>query len=172
MRNTLGARTRTSTPTRSSTQVVVPSVKCLSLGCGIAPPSASLPGPLADTTRGTFHRFVREHTTADATVYTDKHASYAGLPNHEAVKHRRGEYVRGEVHTNGIESAWAILARMAMGTYHQISPKHLHSYVDELAGLNNQRSLPSLERMATMVRGLVGQRLQYRDLITGPPAYP
>ena len=128
--------------------------------------------PLSDTTRGTFHRFVQSHAVPGAAVYTDEHASYAGLPDHETVNHKRGEYVRGAVHTNGIESAWAVLSRMAMGTYHQISPKHLHRYVDELAGLNNQRPLPSLERMAALVRGFVGQRLRYTDLVAGGPAYP
>ena len=108
----------------------------------------------------------------DATIYTDEHRGYIGLPNHAAVSHGRGEYVRGDVHSQGIESAWAILKRMAMGTYHQISPKHLHRYVDELAGLHNQRPLSSLDHMATMVRGLVGQRLRYQDLIAGRPAYP
>lgn len=90
--------------------------------------------PIADTTRGTFHRLVQEHAAAGATVYTDEQASFVGLPVHETVNHKCGEYVRGAVHTNGIESAWAILARMVMGTHHQISPKHLHRYVDELAG--------------------------------------
>ena len=128
--------------------------------------------PIADTTHETFQRFVRTHVTPGATIYTDEHASYAGLPDHETVNHKRGEYVRGACHTNGIESQWAILARMAMGTYHQISPKHLHRYVDELAGLNNQRPLPPLERMAALVRGLEGQRLTYAALTAGGPAYP
>ena len=128
--------------------------------------------PIADTTRETFQRFVRAHAAPGAAIYTDEHASYAGLPDHETVNHKRGEYVRGTVHTNGIESAWAILARMAMGTYHQISPKHLHRYVDELAGLNNQRPLTPLARMGAMVRGLAGQRLRYADLTAGGPAYP
>ena len=128
--------------------------------------------PIVDTTRGTFHLFVSTHITPGATVYSDEHASYTGLPDHEAVNHGRGEYVRGACHTNGIESAWAILARMAMGTYHHISPKHLHRYVDELAGLNNQRPLPPLARMGAMVRGLEGKQLRYCDLVAGGPAYP
>ena len=128
--------------------------------------------PIARTTRDVLQGFVLEHVVPDATIYTDEHRGYIGLPNHAAVSHGRGEYVRGDVHSQGIESAWAILKRMAMGTYHQISPKHLHRYVDELAGRHNQQPLSSLDRMATMVRGLVGQRLRYQELIAGRPAYP
>ena len=127
--------------------------------------------PVTRTTRDVLQGFVLARVVPDATIYTDEHRGYVGLPNHAAVSHGRGEYVRGNVHSQGIESAWAILKRMHKGTYHQISPKHLHRYVDELAGRHNQRPLPPLERMATMVRGLVGQRLRYQDLIAGGPAY-
>ena len=40
---------------------------------------------------------------------TDEHASYKGLPNHASVRHSRGKYVEGDVHTNGIESHWSML---------------------------------------------------------------
>ncbi|MDE2994267.1 MAG: IS1595 family transposase [Chloroflexota bacterium] len=128
--------------------------------------------PIGDTTRDTFHRFVRTHIAPGATVYTDEHVSYTGLPNHAAIRHGRGEYVRGDVSTNGIESAWAVLSRMAMGTYHHLSPKHLHRYIDELAGLNNQRPLSPVARMAAMIRNFEGKRLRYADLTAGGPAYP
>ena len=75
-----------------------------------------------------------------AWVYTDEHGVYGGLPPHQAVCHSKGEYVRGDLHTNGIESAWAIAKRTHMGTYHQINPKHLHRYINGLAGRHNQRS--------------------------------
>ena len=82
-----------------------------------------------------------------------------------------GSTWRGDVHSQGIESAWAILKRMHKGVYHQISPKHLHRYVNELAGRHNQPHQPPLARMAALVRGLVGQRLRYADLVAGGPAY-
>ena len=128
--------------------------------------------PIAQTTRAALHGFIRDHVAPAGVVYTDEHAGYRALPHHhQAVNHGRGEYVRGNCHTNGIESVWAILKRMHKGCYHHISPKHLHRYVDELAGRHNQRPLPPLDRMAAMVRGLVGQRLRYQDLIAGGPAY-
>ena len=61
-----------------------------------------------------------------AKVYTDEHPSYRNMRRwHEAVRHGVGEYVRGEAHTQGIESFWSVLKRAHKGVYHKISPKHL-----------------------------------------------
>ena len=114
----------------------------------------------ADTLKG----FVAETTAPDAMVYTDGETGYAGLPNHEAVKHTVGEYVRGMAHTNGIESFWSMLKRGYYGTYHQMSPQHLGRYVGEFAGRHNQRPDDTVDQMAAMVRGMDGKRLRYRDL--------
>ena len=100
-----------------------------------------------------------------ATVYTDEAKAYKGMPNHEAVKHSAGEYVKGEAHTNGIESFWAMLKRAYVGTFHKISPKHLQRYVDEFSGRHNVRELDTLDQMASLVRGMAGKRLMYAWLI-------
>ena len=97
-------------------------------------------------------------------VYTDGETGYVGLPNHEAVKHTVGEYVRGMAHTNGIESFWSMLKRGYHGTYHQMSPQHLGRYVGEFAGRHNQRPDDTVDQMTAMVRGMDGKRLRYRDL--------
>ena len=115
--------------------------------------------------------FIREHVALNAMIFTDDHGSYQGLAHHRMVAHSHGKYVDGEVHTNGIESAWAILKRAYKGTYHSMSPKHLHRYVRELAGRHNLRPLEPLERMAAVVRALVGKRLMWRDLVAGGPAW-
>ena len=128
--------------------------------------------PITVPTRDILQRFVLAHIAPGATVYTDEHSGYVGLPNHASVSHSRGEYVNGDVHSQAIESAWAILKRSHKGVYHLMSPKHLHRYVNELAGRHNQRPLPQLERMAALARGMVGQRLRYQDLTAGGPAYP
>ena len=64
-----------------------------------------------------------------STIYTDDHGAYVGLKGlsykHETVRHKSKEYVRGEVHTNSIESAWAILERTIMGVHHRISVKRI-----------------------------------------------
>ena len=118
-----------------------------------------------DRTDGpTLRGFVADCTTIDATVYTDEHAAYRGLPNHEAVKHSVGEYVRDQAHTNGVESFWALLKRGYYGTYHRMSPKHLQRYVNEFAGRHNIRPLDTVDQMRYIFRGLVGKRLRYQDL--------
>ena len=114
----------------------------------------------------TLQGFVGDHAAKGATVYTDDHGGYQGMPfDHETVKHSISEYVNGMAHTNGIESFWALLKRGYHGTYHHISEKHINRYVGEFAGRHNDRSKDTLDQMQAIVRGLVGKRLQYRDLI-------
>ena len=66
-------------------------------------------------------------TRYGAALYTDEARIYRSVPTpvHEAVNHGAGEYVRDDVHTNGIEPFWSILKRARKGTYHSLSPKHL-----------------------------------------------
>ncbi len=84
---------------------------------------------------------------------------------HKVVKHSVGEYVDGMAHTNGIESFWAMLKRGYIGTYHQMSAKHLHRYIAEFAGRHNVRQLNTAEQMGALARGMQGKRLRYADLI-------
>ena len=91
-----------------------------------------------------------------------------GLLNHEAVKHGVREFVRGQAHTNGIESFWSMLKRGYYGTYHKMSPKHLHRYVMEFEGRHNVRGLDTLDQMGAIVRGMDQKRLRYKDLIANP----
>ena len=121
-----------------------------------------------DTSSSTLQGFVVERVNPKATVFTDEHKAYCGLLNHAAIKHSVGEYVNGEVHTNGIESFWAMFKRGFHGTYHRISAAHLDRYVVEFTGRHNQRRADTLDQMAEMVRGLDGKRLAYQDLIQAP----
>jgi len=116
--------------------------------------------------RPTLHRFVLDHAAPDATLYTDEAVAYRGMArHHEAVCHGAGKYVRGDAHTNGIESFWAILKRAHKGIYHKMSPKHLDRYARGFAGKHNCRKMDTLARMAYVARGMVGRRLTYRQLI-------
>ncbi len=77
----------------------------------------------------TFAKLVYDHVESYSVVYTDDHKGYVNLKDryyHETVSHSTGEYVRGEVHTNGIESFWAIIKHGYKGVYHSWSRKHLH----------------------------------------------
>ena len=109
--------------------------------------------------------FVDDHIARGATVYTDDHGGYEGLPNHATVRHSVGQYVSNMAHTNGIESFWSMLKRAHKGTFHKLSPKHLQRYVNEFAGKHNVRNADTRAQMTAVVVGLVGKRLLYRDLI-------
>ena len=108
---------------------------------------------------------MKDHAKPDATIYTDDHKSYVGLPDHQSVRHSVGEYVRGQAHTNGVESFWGMLKRGYYGTFHKISPKHPNRYVQEFAGRQNVREFDTVDQMGGLVAGMSGRRLRYRTLI-------
>ena len=117
------------------------------------------------TNAETLQGFVVDHADACATVYTDDASAYAGLPfNHETVKHSVAEYVRGQAHTNGIESFWSMLKRAHTGTFHRLSAKHLERYVQEFVAKHNAREDDTLDIMASLVVGMDGKRLTYKAL--------
>ena len=118
------------------------------------------------TDAATLQGFVMDTAEKGATVYTDDHGGYFGLPyRHESVRHSVGEYVNGQAHTNGIESFWSMLKRGYHGTYHHMSRQHLNRYVKEFSGRHNQREFDTIDQMIGMVRGLEGRRLRYADLV-------
>ena len=120
------------------------------------------------TDKKTLQGFVDEHAAPDATLYTDDASAYKGSGRpHETVRHSIAEYVRGAVHTNGVESFWSMLKRAHKGVYHKLSAKHLQRYVSQFAGRQNVRELDTLAQMQYVVMGMVGRRLMYRDLIEG-----
>ena len=123
---------------------------------------------VGNTDAKTLQGFVGDHAAEGATVYTDDHGGYQGMPfEHETVKHSVSEYVRDQAHTNGIESFWATLKRGYHGTFHHISPKHLHRYVNEFATRHNMRTHDTEAMMAETVARMVGKRLMYRELVAG-----
>ena len=121
---------------------------------------------VTSTDGDTLKRFVTERAEVGSKVYTDDHGGYVGLPNHETVRHSVAEYVKGQAHTNGIESFWSMLKRAHKGTFHKLSPKHLQRYVDEFAGKHNMRDSGTLAQMRDTVASMVGRNLLYRDLIS------
>ena len=118
-----------------------------------------------NTDAKTLQGFVGDHAVKGATVYTDDHGGYQGMPfKHETVKHSVSEYVNGMAHTNGIESFWAVLKRGYHGTYHHMSEKHLNRYVGEFSGRHNDREHDTIDQMIRIAQGMVGKRLRYTDL--------
>jgi transposase-like protein len=77
-----------------------------------------------------------KHVAEGSTVYHDEAGAYTYINDKyisDKVMHSRGEYVRGQVHTNTIEGYWNILRKQIDGIHHSVSPKHLHRYCCESA---------------------------------------
>ena len=121
--------------------------------------------PVAKANRDQLGGFIERTIQNGAKIYTDENKAYNNLPNHDTVNHSVGEYVRDAVHTNGMESFWALLKRGHYGTYHKMSVEHLHRYVNEFAGRHNTRPLDTLDMMGGVAQHMGGKRLTYDMLI-------
>jgi transposase-like protein len=113
---------------------------------------------------------IHAHVEVGSTLYTDENPAYNDLNGlffrAASVNHSAGEYVRGSVHTNGMESVWAVLKRGLHGVYHHASPKHLFRYVDEFTFRLNEGNVArhTFERLDSFVDGIKGKRLTYEQL--------
>jgi transposase-like protein len=122
----------------------------------------------------TLETIVRNHVAPNSVVYTDALPSYEDLDNeyiHQVVDHAV-EYVRGRVHTNGLENFWSLLKRGIKGTYVSVEPFHLESYLDEQAFRYNNRDneeIGDAGRFRAALAQIVGKRLTY-DELTGKAA--
>ena len=105
-------------------------------------------------------------------VYTDNASGYDKLAArdfiHETVNHL-DEYVRGEVHTQGIENYWSLLKRTLSGTYVAVEPFHLERYCDEQAFRFNNRAtkdnpVDDHDRFLAVLSQIAGKRLTYAEL--------
>lgn len=126
--------------------------------------------PVTDTSAPTLKGFVRANVPVGASVVTDEFAAYRGLSSqgyiHHTVNHSAGEYVRNYcIHTNGIESFWALLKRGHYGIYHFMSAKHLHRYVNEFAFRQNTRESGTMGFIDQTIGRMIGKRLTYKGLI-------
>jgi len=105
-------------------------------------------------------------------VFTDGHTGYQGLTEqgfiHATVDHL-SEYVRGSVHTQGIENFWSLLKRGLNGTYIAVEPFHLERYLAEQIFRYNNRAtkdnpLNDSDRFVLAVSQITGKRLTYAEL--------
>lgn len=115
-----------------------------------------------DTKSGTLAQYIRENVSEDVDVIvTDEFNAYpsamkaTGLTTrHKTIKHKAKVYVDGEIHTNTVESAFSLLKRGIIGTWHRISAKHLEAYLEEMQFRFNRRNsktifLDTLRHMIT-----------------------
>lgn len=128
---------------------------------------------IPNTRRRTLSPEVRRNVAPGSSVFTDAHSGYTGLAAdyiHEVIDHAH-EYVRGRVHTNGIENFWSLLKRAIRGTYVSVEPFHLFRYLDEEAYRFNTRKTNDASRFHGVMGGITGKRLTYRQL-TGASTTP
>jgi transposase-like protein len=114
-----------------------------------------------DAKSGTLAKYIRENISEDVEViYTDDFWANtvamrkAGIKNHKTINHSKQHYVNGDIHTNTVESAFSLLKRGLMGTWHQVSAKHLPAYLEEMSFRFNRRNhedlfLDTLRHMVT-----------------------
>ncbi len=119
-----------------------------------------------DTMRATMQPRVRQHVEEGSNVFSDAHSAYEGLDDayvHAVINHGEA-YVRGNVHTNGIENFWSLLKRGLKGTYISVEPFHLFRYLDEQSFRFNNRKEDDAYRFDLAVSQIVGKRLTYSQL--------
>lgn len=110
---------------------------------------------------------VYKHVYTSATLMTDEALIYPAMAGrykgHEAVKHNKGEYVRGKAHTNTAENYFSILKRGIIGVFHHVSAQHLPKYLAEFDCRYNQRMVSDHERFENILANVVGRRLVYKE---------
>ena len=107
-----------------------------------------------------------KHVDGHAKLFTDEHGSYANMSFYfsHSVIHHATQYVKDNVHTNGIENFWSLLKRGLKGTYVSVEPYHLGSYVAEQVFRFNLRKENDATRFMTAASQIVGLRLTYAEL--------
>lgn len=126
--------------------------------------------PVVNTQGKTILPIMRSKVAAGNTVYTDEYKPYRALKNdfvHDFVCHKIDEYVKGEAHTNGLENYWSHVKRTIVGTYHQVSRKHLGRYLHETSFRYNNRALSSGSIFDVALANSANKRLDYKTLVHG-----
>lgn len=123
---------------------------------------------ISGTDRTEIHRFITETVNPESKLYTDNHSGYVGLSGyqHASVNHSIGQYVNGNIHTNSIESFWAILKRSYYGVFHKMTAKHIHRYLAEFEARWDMKELRGGDRFDKMLEFSPGLRLKYNGLIS------
>ena len=108
---------------------------------------------------GVLYWYLAEYGNAQATMQPDRNTGPS-----QAINHSLGVYSIGDLHTNTVESAFSLLKRGIIGTWHRVSAKHLAAYLDEMTWRFNNRKNPFLFR-DTIKRMLNAENLEFKELI-------
>ncbi len=127
--------------------------------------------PTLDATAKTLTPLLRSYVDKSATLMTDQWRGYITVGRefqggHYRVDHGAGEYARGSAHVNSAESFFALLKRGITGSFHHVSPEHLHRYCDEFSFRWSYRFVSDSERTEIAIRQAEGKRLTYKPLTT------
>jgi transposase-like protein len=110
---------------------------------------------------------INDRVNKSARVMTDEYAGYKAIEkkyDHETVNHKKEEYVRGDVYTNGVENAWSLFKRSIVGSFHHVSEKHIDRYLNEFDWRFNGRNNPNLYR-DTLIRLLESEPMEFKELV-------
>jgi transposase-like protein len=119
--------------------------------------------------------FVAATVKQDAKVYTDEWAGYNKLSglgfDHQTINHNTGLYVKGDIHTQNIESFWSLIKRTLVGTYVSVEPIHLHRYLAEYGFRFDVRKRTEAQRFTAVLSQVAGKRLTFAQLIGKESGY-
>jgi transposase-like protein len=126
--------------------------------------------PVANVTGKTLKKIITDNVCPTSRIITDENPSYNGIGaqykgGHESVCHSAKEYVRGDIHSNTVESFFALVKRGLNGIYHAVSKEHLHRYLSEFEFRYNHRELEDGERTIKAIQASEGKRLLYKDTV-------
>jgi len=122
----------------------------------------------ADVTAANVGRILIENVMLDSHLMTDSSNIYPSIgkpfARHGVTNHKAGQYVLPDgTHSNTVESAFSLLKRGLMGTFHSVSRKHLHRYVAEFDFRWNARRIDDGARTALAIKKAEGKRLRYKE---------
>ncbi len=119
---------------------------------------------IPDATAKTLTAEIRKHVVPGSVVYTDEFQSYRRVGflrddegkalgfRHRTIAHKRGVYVRGDIHTNSVEGLWSLIKRGINGVYHHVDPAYLQSYLNEFCFRYNRRHEGNRQFKAILLR--------------------
>jgi transposase-like protein len=122
---------------------------------------------VADVSGLTLKKAIFEMVDRGSDFMSDENGSYSTIgkwfASHQTVSHSAGEYVRGDVHNNTMESSFAIVKRGLIGIHHAVSKEHLHRYLAHYDFLWNCRKMNDGQRAALAIESSQGKRLMYKE---------
>ena len=129
---------------------------------------------LSDRDKYSLGAFIMRRIYRGSDVFTDELASYQKMPfhKHRHTNHDKGEYVNGNVHSQTIESYWALVKRAHKGTYHQWSDKHFDLYLREFELRWNLRKVPEWRKLDIFLANVNGTYLAGTELVSGKRKRP